>query len=319
MTRRFVDTAVIGLGGMGSAALYHLSRRGIPTLGIDQFSPPHSLGSSHGATRIIRLAYYEDPSYVPLLRRAYELWRELEEQTGHDLLRITGSLDVSTMDGGIFPRSLASCELHALPHEVLTSADLPRRFPGYRFPDGYLALHQPDGGILDPERCVGAHLEAAIRAGATTHVDERVVAVEAGAHTTVIRTTTSEYVAERVVLAAGSWTGELVPRLRPLAVPERQVVGWFEPTDATIFAPERFPVFNAQVDEGLLWISLRCVGRRKGRAVSPPGGARRSIDVRSRHPFARRGGAPPVRCALCAGGGWSNGSGRDVPLHEFTR
>jgi len=250
VTRRFVDTAVIGLGGMGSAALYHLSRRGIPTLGIDQFSPPHSLGSSHGATRIIRLAYYEDPSYVPLLRRAYELWRDLEEQTGHDLLRITGSLDVSTMDGGIFPRSLASCELHALPHEVLTSADLPRRFPGYRFPDGYLALHQPDGGILDPERCVGAHLEAAIRAGATTHLDERVVAVEPGADTTLIRTTTSEYVAERVVLAAGSWTGELVPRLRPLAVPERQVVGWFEPTDATIFAPERFPVFNAQVDEG---------------------------------------------------------------------
>ena len=102
-----LNTAVIGLGGMGSAALYHLARRGVAVVGFDRFSPPHSNGSSHGRTRIIRLAYYEDPSYVPLLRRAYELWRELEEQTGQRLLRITGSLDVSTLDGGIFPRSLA--------------------------------------------------------------------------------------------------------------------------------------------------------------------------------------------------------------------
>src|SRR4030095_15717090 len=113
-----LDTAVMGLGGMGSAALYHLARRGVAAVGFDQFSPPHSNGSSHGRTRIIRLAYYEDPSYVPLPRVAYELGRELSEQTGQVLLRITGSLDVSTLAGGIFPRSLASCELHSLQHEV---------------------------------------------------------------------------------------------------------------------------------------------------------------------------------------------------------
>jgi sarcosine oxidase len=250
MRQRSIDTAVIGLGGMGSAALYHLARRGIPVVGFDQFTPPHDRGSSHGGTRIIRLAYYEDPSYVPLLRRAFELWRELEVLTGRDLLRITGSLDISTMEGGIFPRSLASCKLHALPHEVLNAADLARRYPGYRFPEEYLAVYQPDGGILDPEGCVAAHLAAAMQAGATTHLDERVLAVQPGAQHTVVRTTEGEYVAERVVLAAGPWTRELVPRLRTLAVPERQVVGWFEPPDATVFAAERFPVFNAQVDEG---------------------------------------------------------------------
>src|SRR5439155_17970193 len=135
---------------MGSAALYHLARRGKRALGLERFDIPHELGSSHGITRIIRLAYYEDPSYVPLLRRAYELWQELEERTAQRLLRTTGSLDVSTTSGGIFPRSLASCELHAIRHEVLTSAELSRRFPGYRFPDDYFALYQPDGGILDP-------------------------------------------------------------------------------------------------------------------------------------------------------------------------
>jgi sarcosine oxidase len=235
---------------MGSAALYHLARRGVAVIGFDQFSPPHSNGSSHGRTRIIRLAYYEDPSYVPLLRRAYELWRELEEQTSQDLLRITGSLDVSTLQGGIFPRSLASCELHSLAHEVLTSAELSRRFPGYRFPDDYLALYQPEGGILDPERCVAAHLGAATRAGATMQLDERVLSVEPGEQRTTVRTTGGEYVADHVVIAAGSWVGHLVPSLKDLAVPERQVVGWFEPADDHLFAAERFPVFNAQVDEG---------------------------------------------------------------------
>jgi sarcosine oxidase len=250
MTRRSSDIAVIGLGGMGSAALYHLSRRGVSVVGFDQFSPPHDRGSSHGGTRIIRMAYYEDPSYVPLLRRAYELWRELETRTGRSLLRITGSLDVSTMAGGIFPRSLASCEQHSLEHEVLTSLELARRFPGYRFPDGYFALHQPEGGILDPEGCVGAHLEAATKSGATVQRNETVLAVELDGDVKVVRTTTGEYGAERVVLAAGAWTRQLVPSFAALAMPERQVVGWFEPSDVAPFEPDRFPVFNVQVDEG---------------------------------------------------------------------
>jgi len=261
-----LDTIVVGLGGMGSAALYHLAGRGVSVVGIDQFAPPHRRGSSHGGTRIIRLAYYEDPSYVPLLRRGYELWQELEERTGQRLLRTTGSLDVSTTSGGIFPRSLASCELHAIRHEVLTSAELSRRFPGYRFPDDYFALYQPDGGILDPERCVATHLAAAVQGGAETRLDERVLAVVQGGERAVVRTTRGPYTVDRFVLTAGSWAGELVPRLESLAVAERQVVGWFATQDAGLFAPERFPVFNVQVEEGHYYgVPFDRVGVKVGR------------------------------------------------------
>src|SRR3954471_286411 len=117
MARRF-DTIVLGVGGMGSAAVYHLARRGQRVLGLERFDIPHANGSSHGVNRIIRLAYYEDPAYVPLLRRAYELWRELEQEFGEQLLHITGSIDASSPDGEVFRGSLHSCELHDIPHEV---------------------------------------------------------------------------------------------------------------------------------------------------------------------------------------------------------
>jgi sarcosine oxidase len=244
------DTLVVGLGGMGSATLYHLARRGRRVLGLDQFSPPHDRGSSHGRSRIIRLAYYEHPSYVPLLRRAYELWGALEADTGRPLLQITGSVDVSTRTGEIFPRSLESCELHGVPHEVLTASEILRRFPGYRFPGEYFALYQPDGGILDPEECVAAHLSAARAAGAEIELDDAVTIIEVRDDGIAIRTATRELTAERVVVTAGAWSGVLLPELAALAIPERQVVGWFTPLDGSLFAPERFPVFNVQVEEG---------------------------------------------------------------------
>src|SRR5436309_13877332 len=148
------DTIVVGLGGMGSAALYHLARRGKRVLGIDQFVPPHAFGSSHGGSRIIRLAYYEHPSYVPLLRRAYELWRELETESGESLLTITGSLDISARDDRIVQGSLRSCEEHGIAHELLTSFELSARYPAWRLPPDFAAVLQPDGGILAPEQCV---------------------------------------------------------------------------------------------------------------------------------------------------------------------
>ena len=128
------DVIVIGVGGMGSATVYELASRGLRVLGLERFDVPHELGSSHGVNRIIRLAYFEHPSYVPLLRRAYERWRELEAASGEQLLHITGSLDVGPEDGMVFPGSLQSCEEHELPHEVLTSAELAARFPGLRLP-----------------------------------------------------------------------------------------------------------------------------------------------------------------------------------------
>jgi sarcosine oxidase len=129
--RRY-DVIVVGVGGLGSAALFHLARSGLGVLGIERFGVPNEQGSSHGVTRIIRLAYYEHPSYVPLLRRAYELWRELETGAGEQLLHITGSVDAGPPDSFVFEGSLRSCLEHGLEHEVIDGAQVNRRFPGYR-------------------------------------------------------------------------------------------------------------------------------------------------------------------------------------------
>src|SRR4051794_33530671 len=164
-TNQRYDVIVVGVGGMGSAACYHLAWRKKRVLGLERFDVPHMMGSSHGVNRIIRLAYYEDPSYVPLLRRAYELWRELGSNFREEVLVITGSIDASEPDGDVFTGSLRSCELHHLPHKVLTSAQLTKRFPGYSLPEGHLALFQADGGFILSERAIVAHVSGAIRAG----------------------------------------------------------------------------------------------------------------------------------------------------------
>jgi sarcosine oxidase len=235
---------------MGSAALYHLARRGVRVLGLERFDVPHEQGSSHGVTRIIRLAYYEHPAYVPLLRRAYALWRELEEAAGERLLHITGSVDAGPPGGAVFEGSRRSCEVHGLPHEVLTGAQLTRRFPGYRLPPEIMAVLQPEGGFLLPERCIVAHVRAAQALGAEVHARERVLSWEPRAGGVRVRTDRGTYEAGRLVVAAGAWAGALVPALAGLAVPERQVLAWFQPRRPERFAPERFPVFNLQLAEG---------------------------------------------------------------------
>jgi len=243
------DAIVIGVGGMGSAALYHLARRGARVLGLEQFDVAHDRGSSHGLSRIIRLAYYEHPSYVPLLRRSYELWRDLEHETGRQLLHITGSIDASRRDELVFAGSLRSCELHDLAHEVLSSEELSRRFPGYRLPDDIVALFQPEGGFLEPESCVRAYVDAALVHGAEVRTNVRVQGLEAGAEKVRVRTSDDELEARTVVVSAGAWTSKLLPDLGSLAVPERQVVAWFQPLTPSLFRTDDFPVFNLLVDD----------------------------------------------------------------------
>jgi sarcosine oxidase len=244
------DAIVIGVGGMGSATVYHLARRGKRVLGLERFDVPHTMGSSHGVNRIIRLAYYEDPSYVPLLRRSYELWRELEQIAGEQLLYITGSIDASFDGGAVFQGSLKSCELHALPHEVLTGGELHRRFPAFHLPGTTMAVLQPDGGFLTSERCIVAHVEAAVAHGAEVHGREQVLGWEPRGGGVSVRTDHGEYEANRLVITAGSWAGKLLPRLSELAKPERQVLGWFQPRRPELFALGSMPVFNLAVAEG---------------------------------------------------------------------
>ncbi len=245
------DAIVVGLGAMGSATLHQLALRGKRALGIERFGIAHDMGSSHGVTRIIRLAYYEDPSYVPLLRRAYELWRDLESCVGEQVLHITGSLDAGPPDSFTFKGSLRSCYEHALPHETLTSAEITQRFPAYRLPAETMAVFQPDGGFLLPERCIALFTEQAQQHGAAVHTGECTLEWQPTPDGGVrIRTDRASYEADSLIITAGAWASKLLPDLRQAAVPERQVLAWLHPNRPELFAPDRFPVFNLIVDEG---------------------------------------------------------------------
>lgn len=244
------DVIVVGVGGMGSAALWQLARRGKRVLGLEQFDIPHSSGSSHGVNRIIRLAYYEDPRYVPLLIRAYELWHELEAAAGEKLLFETGSIDASEPEGIVFAGALESCRLYDLDHDVLTSAELSRRFPGYQLPPDYLALFQPQGGFLMSERCIIQHVEEAAKHGAEIHGREEVLDWSTTGNGIEVRTTRGTYQTERLVFTAGAWMGQLLDELAPHLQPERQVLAWLQPIEPALFTPETFPVFNLTVPEG---------------------------------------------------------------------
>jgi len=246
------DVIVVGVGGMGSAACWQLARRGQRVLGLERFDIPHAMGSSHGVTRIIRLPYYEDPAYVPLLRRAYALWRELEAATGRRVLHTHGSLDGGPEDGIVFQGALHAARLHELPHEVLTGSEVNARFPGYRLPAAHRMLLQPEGGYVMSETAIVAHVAAAQAAGAEIHAREPVLRWEAkpGGEGVVVTTDRGRHEAARLVLAAGAWMQDLAPLLQGLATPERQVLAWLQPTNPALFEPARFPVFNLEVEEG---------------------------------------------------------------------
>ena len=246
------DVIVAGVGGMGSAACWQLARRGQRVLGLERFDIPHSMGSSHGISRIIRLPYYEDPAYVPLLRRAYALWREAEQASGQSLLVTTGSLDGGPEDSAVFAGALASARLHGLAHEVLTGAAVNARFPGYAMPSRYRFVLQPEGGLLASERAVVAHANLAMGAGATIRARERVLRWEAspGGEGVTVWTDKGTYRAGRLVLTAGAWMADLAPVLAGLAVPERQVLAWLQPHEPGVFTTANFPVFNLQAEEG---------------------------------------------------------------------
>jgi len=239
------DVVVVGVGGMGSAALHHLARRGKRVLGLERYDVPHELGSSHGLTRIIRLAYFEHPDYVPLLRRAYELWRELEREAGERLLHVTGIVEAGDR---IFEGAIRSCEEHDLPYEVLGGAEVTKRFPAYRLPGELDAVFQPDGGFVVPERCIVSHVNGALARGAVVRARERVLEWDWSESGVRVRTDRGTVEAERLVLTAGAWSQE-VARLPPgLVGAVRQALAWLQPARPELFQPPRFPVFNLALD-----------------------------------------------------------------------
>ncbi len=244
------DAIVIGLGGMGSAALYQLARRGLKVLGLERYDIPNDMGSSHGVTRMIRLTVQEHPSYVPLVRRAYTLWRQLENVSGERLLFTTGSLRAGSEGNRMFDGSLEACEAHGIPYEVMTGPEINRRFPGYQLPKEILGVYQPDGGFLLSEQCIVAHVAAALNQGAEAHGREQVLEWTPTAAGVEVRTDRGSYAARKLVVCSGAWTAKLLPQLAESAVPERQVLGWFQPLAPDLFRPRSFPVFGLVVEEG---------------------------------------------------------------------
>lgn len=244
------DVIVLGLGAMGSAAAYHLARREARVLGLDAYPRGHTQGSSHGRSRIIREAYFEAPEYVPLVQRAYHLWRELEAESGQALLTLTGGLNLGAPESDLVTGALASAQQHQLPYDYLTTRDITARFPGFHPPEGYVAIYEPHAGILAPEACVGAHLDLAARHGATLHSGEQVRQWAADGDGVRVETARDVYHAGCLVIAAGPWSAEVLDGLGlPLTV-QRVVNVHFAPAQPERFAPERCPIYILAVPEG---------------------------------------------------------------------
>ena len=247
------DLIVVGLGGMGSAAAAHASARGKRVLGLEQFQPAHDQGSSHGRSRVIRLAYFEHPAYVPLLRRSYELWRRLEEQTGRRLLQITGGLMIGSPDSEVVSGSLRSARGHHLDHEMLDAAQIRRRFPPFTPAPETVALFENDAGVVFPEEAIRAHLDIAVDNGAHVHFDERVEEwTVANSGRIDVRTSRGRYECDRLILAPGAWAPELFKiDWLPLEV-EPQQLHWFEPAGGeSAFAADRFPIYIWDLNNGV--------------------------------------------------------------------
>jgi sarcosine oxidase len=249
--RRF-ETIVLGLGAMGSAALCQLARKGNGVLGIDQFSPPHALGSSHGESRITRLAIGEGAQYTPLALRSHQLWRELERETGTELLTTCGGLIISSSAKTsrshvehFFDNTLAAARKFAIAHEVLDAAEIRQRFPGFNVADDEHGYLERDAGFLRPEACVRAQLRVAEGRGAEIHREERVSRFDASASAVTVTTDKETYVAGTLIVSAGPWLPELVDRrlARHFTV-YRQTLFWFDVDGpVTPYLPERWPIF----------------------------------------------------------------------------
>lgn len=219
-------------------------------LGLEQFGIPHSFGSYPGVNRIIRLAYWEHPLYVPLVRRAYELWREIENLSGERLLFITGNVDAGLKGGRLIQGVLDRCKSNRLDHEKYDSTSLQKRFPGYRLPPGLTAVYQPEGGFVLSEQAVTTCVRMALSYGAEIHGHEPVLSWKVNGKEAEVHTHRGDYSANHLIFTSGSWMPKLLPVLAKVLTPERQVLIWTQPLRPEYFRLGAFPVFYMETPEG---------------------------------------------------------------------
>ncbi len=259
MTHQAYDVIVVGVGAMGSATVAELAARGQRVLGLERSGVPTETGSSGGVTRIIRLAYNEDPRYVPLVRRAYERWYALGARVDERLLITTGGIDAGSSDSVMVQGAITACREHGIPFELLDAPVLRARFPGFALPDGMVGVYQADAGFVLSERAIAAYAMTAIDDGAEIHGHEPVIDWEPIGDGVVVRTARAEYRARRLVLSAGAWMGRLAAPLRTLSVPERQVLLWTQPLRPERYRVGVFPVFILD-DAGTEWYGFPSYG-----------------------------------------------------------
>ena len=247
------DVIVLGLGAMGSASVYQLAKKGRRVLGIDQFSPPHTMGSTHGDSRITRQAIGEGEEYVPLALRSYELWREIEAATGNSLLEETGGLIMDSPSAGstlhgcsrFLDTTVAAAKKFGIAHSLLDTNQIRSRFPQFQLKGDEQGYYEPAMGFLRPEACVASQIDLARRHGAEIRTNEKVLELIPRSGEVIVRTASGQYTAGQVVVSAGAWINHLFGNEWPgLFSISRQVLCWFDVRDGfESFVPSRFPVF----------------------------------------------------------------------------
>jgi sarcosine oxidase len=244
------DVIVIGLGVMGASAARELARRGKRVLALDRFDAPNAMGSSHGRTRIFRVAYFEHPDYVPLLRRARDAWLALNHEAHDQVFHPSGAIWLGRADGPLVGGSRRAAIEHGQDHEMLSRDDVLERWPQFNVEDRFVGFFEEDAGTLFPERCIRAMIALAMKDGASIHATEGAKRWTSDGAGVTVETSRATYRAESLVIAAGAWTASLAPDLGVRLVVSRQPVAWFQEVDARRFDADHFPVWACERDDG---------------------------------------------------------------------
>jgi sarcosine oxidase len=235
------DVIVVGVGSMGAATCHRLARQGIKVLGLEQANIPHTGGSHHGGSRMIRQAYFEHPDYVALLQAVYPLWRALEQEVGETLFHQVGALYLGHPDCELVSGSRNAAQAYQVPHESLSALEVTARFPAFRCPDDWVGFFEPQAGYLRPEACISALARQAIQSGAVLRGQTKVVSWTSHPDRVDVRTTHDAFSADRLVVCGGAWASRLLPGLPIALTVTRQVVVWLWPQKTAPFLPASLP------------------------------------------------------------------------------